>query len=406
MTPPVRAPFSGRRMAEVVVLAAAAWLAWRIVESVLIPFAPLPYAARIAPNSPTVALRVAEGALAAHRPQDAEILAREALSRAPFNARGMRILALAWDEQGRADQALEAMTLAGNWTLRDTPAHAWLVDRLLRRGDYAASFAHASTLLLRRQPGEENIYRLFTEAARHDARARGVLLALLPEALPWRQGYLTWLQKEEQGDELLALIATGLKDGPAPLTDQELEILYTGWIAEGRIGAMRVVRTALGRPSDDHLIADGDFTEKDLIAPFFWTLRMGPGLNVYRQEDDRVPGRMTLRVEYDGRSSQPVAYQPLLLSPGSYALKGWRRSEVGDMRLDWRLVCVENGQVVSADTAAEAAGPEWAAFTLDIDIPAAGCTAQWLQLVPRPAQFREMSVTGFADLAITEATRP
>ena len=75
-------------------VAGAVVLAWSIVLQPVIERAPPELAARLAPNSPLVLRRAAEQELLAGRSDNALFLAREALSRAPFDPRALRVVGL------------------------------------------------------------------------------------------------------------------------------------------------------------------------------------------------------------------------------------------------------------------------------------------------------------------------
>ena len=148
------APRRGRGVQDVIsygLIAVAVVLAWQIILQPLSQRAPVETAIRLAPGSPLVLRRAAESELAAGRVDNAAALSREALSRSPFDVRALRVFGLTEARAGREDEADDILTLAGNWSLRDDPAHAWLVERRLRSGDYVSAFAHADTLVRRRQ---------------------------------------------------------------------------------------------------------------------------------------------------------------------------------------------------------------------------------------------------------------
>ncbi|WP_298745490.1 hypothetical protein, partial [uncultured Brevundimonas sp.] len=106
-------------------------LGWQIALQPLIQRAPVEAAIRIAPGSPLVLRRAAESELAAGRTDTAAALGREALRRSPFNVPALRVVGLTEARAGREEAADDILTLAGNWSLRDDPAHAWLVERRL-----------------------------------------------------------------------------------------------------------------------------------------------------------------------------------------------------------------------------------------------------------------------------------
>ena len=253
-------------------------LAWQIVIQPLAQRAPVELAIRMAPGSPSVLRRAAEAELAASRDDNAAALGRDALARSPFDVRALRVVGLTEARAGRTAGADEILTLAGNWSLRDDPAHAWLVEYRLRRGDYASSFAHADTLVRRREDIQPQIFRLFTAAAGADPqRVLPVLRNLLAENPPWRSAYLTSLYATNEGLQASASLVILLQSSPAPLTTPELEQFYVEMLGKGQIEILKTVRSRINRPAAGALVANGDFDDAAAPDPFQWTLAQQSG---------------------------------------------------------------------------------------------------------------------------------
>ena len=168
----------------VVVAAGLIWLGWQVALVPLAARAPSEHAVRLSPGSAEVLARAAEGEMRAGDMEDAGYLARLSLSKAPFDVEALRVLAMSEAEAGRTDQADELMTLAGNWSLRDSAAHSWLIESRLRRGNYASAFAHADTLVRRRADLRPQVFNLFSTAAETDPRAGPYLASELADSPP------------------------------------------------------------------------------------------------------------------------------------------------------------------------------------------------------------------------------
>ena len=348
--------------------------------------------------------RAAEAELAAERYENARALADQSLSRAPFNARALRVRGLTAAEAGETQQADELLTLAGNWSLRDDPTHAWLVEHRLRQGNYQSSFAHADTLVRRRTDVRPQVFDLFTTAAAADPRALRAVADLLAANPPWRRTYWTHVKDSSQGDALLLSLAIALENSEAPLTPSELSWLYQKWLQERRLGAINLLRKRVGRPPATDLLSNGDFSRSsaEQIAPFVWSLGRGAGLTVEVVEDDRGSGEnLALRMEYDGYGSVPIAQQILALDPGTYEFSAKHRVEVdaGRASLWWRLHCIEDQKQLLDQRAtgerAVAGGP-WTTGRAEFTVPQDGCRIQRLSLRPRPSD-RRAPITAWFD---------
>lgn len=388
-----RAPARGRlaEYAPYALTVGAVWLGWQMLLQPVIERAPPEIAVRVAPGSPLVLRRAAEAAFAdghanddAGRIEDAGVLAREALARSPFDVRALRVVGLTEARAGREAAADEILTLAGNWSLRDDPAHAWLVEYRLRRGDYASAFAHADTLVRRREDIRPTVFRLFTTAAIQDAaRALPEVARLVDARPPWRQDYLDSLYTTVEGVQVAANLAVLLQRGDAPLTNQELTQLYMHLLDKGQIEAVRTVRAAINRPPAG-AVANGGFGDAGAPEPFQWRLAQEAGAVVEIVPDEVRPADPALRVAYDGYATVRFAEQLMLLSPGRYRLTAEARAEAGQPheRIVWNLICSPGDVRVLSVPAVGPSATAWSPLSAEFTVPA-GCAGQWLRLESR-----------------------
>lgn len=387
-----------------VLTVAAMLLGWQVVIQPLKQRAPVAVAIRVAPQSPLVLSRASEAELAAGRDRNAAALGRDALQRAPFDIRALRVVGLTEARGGRLDQADEMLTLAGNWSLRDDPTHAWLIQRRLRRGDYASAFAHADTLARRRENIRPQIFRLFTIAAAQDtARALPVLAGLLSARPIWRQDYLDSLYATPDNLKVAAGLAILLQAGHAPLTDAELQRFYMAAVNQGQIDAVKVVRAGLNRPPAGAL-GNGDFESPTAPEPFQWQFVQKSGASSTIQADDGAAGNSALRVEYDGYTGASLTRQRLFLTPGRYRLLAQSRIESGEPegRMEWRVTCADDGaSFLSMPALPEGrrAGQPWRSSGAGFSVPS-GCASQWLELRGLPLDGRERMVVWFDRISI------
>lgn len=377
------------------------WLGWQVIVGLLIQRAPVEFAIRVAPGSAQVLSRAAEAELVADRPDQARDLAVLALRTAPFDVRAMRVLGLATARTDE-DAADEILTLAGNWSLRDDPSHAWLVNRRLRQGDYVGAFGHADALMRRREDLRPGLFRLFTVAAAQDPRAVPALASRLAARPNWRFDYLQSLRTAEGGPAVQAALALSLERGAGRLTDEELDTVFTDWARAGRLPGLAEMRRRLGRPAPATL-HDGGFADPPAPRPFRWVLGMGPGLSTTLSERPDREGDQALFLETDGFSVNVAASQLLFLAPGPKRLTGESRFDAGgvDPLLEWTVTCVESGQVIARwrpDPGRDTAG--WRREVINFSVPTTACTAQWLKLKTLRGQRRGAVVAWFDDLRI------
>lgn len=400
-----RIDFAG--LAPHALTAGSVFLAWQIVIQPLIERAPVEMAVRIAPGSALVLSRAAESELAAGRNDNAAVLGREALVRAPFDVRALRTVGLTEARAGRLQQADDLLTLAGNWSLRDDPSHAWLVERRLRRGDYASAFAHADTLARRRQDMWPQIFQLFTIAATEDPqRVIPVIVSLLANDAAWRLYYLNSLYGDLKGLGVAVNLAVLLQDTKAPLKNTELYQLYAALLSQGQIDAIKVVRARLNRPPGNSPVSNGGFDDLTIPAPFQWELVQKAGAVATIMSDDDDRGDPALFVEYDGYNSADIARQLTLLEPGRYRFQADYKTAEGDAvgRMAWTITCPGQPPVLSTPSIPEAGKQGWATLTAVFSIPQ-GCGSQWLTLQGKPTDQRTSMLVWYDRVSIVPVDR-
>lgn len=389
--------------ASYVLIAASVVLAWQIVLQPLLQRAPVGAAIRLAPSSPLVLRRAAEFELSAGRTDNAAALSRDALGRAPFDVRALRVAGLAEARGGREEQADALLTLAGNWSLRDDPAHAWLVQHRLKQGNYGSAFAHADTLARRREDIRPEIFRLFTLAGVEDPqRALPVVAGLLAAAPPWRWAYLGSLSETPQDLTVAIQLAIMLQSTPEPLSNNELKRLYNTLLSKRQYAALGAVRTQLNRPKQS-AVTNGGFADAAAPEPFQWRLAQKAGVVAEIVADDLRPDNPALRVDYDGYANAPVAQQLTFLTAGAYRFSAEARTEAGDAaRLAWTLVCVPGGRGITSFPAgtANSTRTAWATLSAEFHVPT-NCPAQWLRLETRAGERRAPVVVWFDRIEIS-----
>lgn len=394
-------------VASYVLIAGAVVLAWQIAIQPFMQRAPVDAAIRIAPASPLVLRRVAEAELAAGRNDNAGALGRDALARSPFDVRALRVVGLTEARAGRDTPADDILTLAGNWSLRDDPSHAWLVQHRLRVGDYASSFAHADTLVRRRQDIQPEVFRLFTAAGIQDSqRALPVIANLLAAKPPWRVAYLNSLNQTPEELQLAANLAILLQTGPAPLTNNELYGLYSILLGKRQFQALSMVRGRMNRPPAGVAVTNDGFADAAAPAPFQWRLFQKAGIVAEIVDDDIRPSNPALRVDYDGYAAGTIVEQLIMLPPGANRFTAEVRIEAGDpaARLAWTIVCATTGAgIASVPAGTPRASPNgWTTVSDRFDVPA-NCPAQWLRIETRAADRRSRTIVWFDGIAISPA---
>ena len=403
---------SGRGTADIVrygVIVLAVWLAWEVVKAPVVQRAGPAIALRLSPGSPEALRRAAEVEVRAGRIDNALALATDSLTRAPFNARAMRVWAQAEDAGGDKAVANEAMTLAGNWSLRDDEAHAWLMVQRLRQGDLLSAFAHADTLARRRPDLSNRLFAFFNEAVVRDPRGATPLASIMSARPPWRGDFLDYLQDQPNGAVSLGYVALALEKTRQPLTTAELSEVYAVWVKDGRLEGLKQLRDGLGRPAPGRAPQDGAFDAptNSLPFPFGWRIGLGANFDGSVMADDARADNQALRLSYNGFTSGILMDQMMYLAPGRYSLGYDVRGETADTgrALKWALVCAESGTDLAAAAQAPEVTTDWQRHRISLEIPTGQCSAQWLRLQVEPDDDRQQTGLWYDNVVISPVLR-
>jgi hypothetical protein len=150
-----------------------------------------------------------------------------------------------------------------------------------------------------------------------------------------------------------------------------------------------------GYQGDTKGIYDPGFAGLPGPPPFNWDLTThGPGAADLSRNH-------TLQVNYYGRDNGDLASQLLILRPGRYRFS-FRAS--GDAsgegsRLVWTFACnPANSQILQMSITGVASAPK--RFTASLEVPASGCTTQWLRLDGISGDVESAQEVAISDLSL------
>jgi tetratricopeptide (TPR) repeat protein len=372
-----------------ILIATCVWSSWQIIRHAYAQIAPPLQAIRLNPDSPSALSKAAAQALAQGRPDQARRLATRSLAIQPFNVRALRVMGLVAEREGSPEQADRMITLAGNWSLRDGPAHSWLVRRRIAQQQIPSAMAHADTLL-RRQPDLHGaFFEVLTRGALSgDRAAQGALIELVRREPPWRTAYLNALIRDPQTLGLAIALAASLRQGEGRFTEDETAQVYAAVAAINQPDILRRLRQEI-EGAEAPILTNGGFEQLVTPSPFSWRLRSGPGVLV-EIADHPERGDPALHAYVNDLNQRMLAEQLLLLRPGRWRLSA--RFQVADgtlaERLAWSVFCQrdERRPLVTLPVSAPAKNI-WEKRSIDFTVPPEGCGSQWLRLVA-PAQDR------------------
>lgn len=374
------------------------WTGWQIVRHAYAQVMPPQQAVRLNPESPSALSKAAAETLAQGRPDQARRLASRSLAIQPFNVRALRVMGFVAEGEGSPERADRLITLAGNWSLRDGPAHSWLVRRRIAQGQIPSAMAHADAILRRRPDQYGPFFDVLSRSALSGDRAgQGALIELVRREPPWRAAYLNALVGDPQRLVIAVALAASLKEGPGRFTEDETARVYAAVAAINQPELLRRLREEI-EGGKAPILANGDFNQPLTASPFSWRLRSGPGVLVEVAEHPEGAGP-ALHAYVNDLNQRILAEQLLLLRPGRWRLSARFQVTDGvlDERLVWSLACQQApARPLASLPVSPQARSVWERRSVEFAVPAEGCGSQWLRLVA-PAQDRRQSTEVWAD---------
>jgi hypothetical protein len=308
------------------------------------------------------------------------------------------------------------MQAAADRSLSESVAVYWMLQRSFATKDYARTVFYADTFLRKRPQLIEHVIPILARLAEsNDEPAVDALTSVLASDPPWRGRFFARLPKgiTDARTPLNLLLSVKAADKPPTtreldsylrfLIDQELyELAYYTWLqflpAEelGRIG----------------FIANSSFESTPSGLPFDWVIAQGTGATIDIAALPGEPVGHGLLLELGpGRADFRGVSQLLLLTPGSYRLKGKFKGETRGRRgLQWSIRCAGSRKpVLGEGPMFVGVEPKWSDFDFNFTVPDAACRAQQLHLVLAARSASEQLVSGavwYDELQISRLPEP
>lgn len=408
---PARPRSWSRRQVLVAVLLTplAMWLAWRIFGLGLADFwatSDPDSALRWRPADPQALAAAAENAATAKDFRQADALAREAIGAYPLDGRGYRVLAQGRQFFGANDAAADLARLALTRSPRDVISRMLLLDQAAGRNDFSAALSQMD-IVLRIRPDLASLLLPKLVAAASIPAVDPIIGRLLRDGPPWRLAYLQLLARTGTDPEAIDRVfaARGADEPlPPPQPGTEASLLLRRQIADGRWGAAYFTwvstlsveqRARLGN------VYDGSFEFPAANQGFDWRFpEQGTGFDVEIGTAGDLSSDNALQLHFDGL---PLDYKPvsqlLILGPGHYrfsAMGGASGLDTQEGGLSWTVTCAEGDRQTLAGTDFLSGDTPWGPLQMVFDVPATGCTAQWLRLDLNEGDFKGQALHGNA----------
>jgi hypothetical protein len=335
-----------------------------------------------------------------------------ALTRAPLNARALRILGQAAAASGKEADANRFMQMAAQLSLHESAAVYWLLVRSVQSKDYKSALADAD-VLLRTLPGLDGYVTPFLARMIEDDKAAGLFKAALTQDPPWRATVLQNLPSAVTDERIPLDVLLALRSSAHPPRAVELDA-YLNFLASHRMYELAYYTWLQFLPAAElggaGLLYNGSFEAPLSGAPFDWRFEQDAGVNIDVAERPDKSGDHALRIDFEyGRVEYHGIKQLVMLAPGRYRLHGRYQGElVGPRGLKWRLACAETPDHPFAESAMiSGRAASWSDVDVDFDVPADKCRAQYVSLDLDARMPSEQFLNGtiwFDDLSIQRQT--
>lgn len=365
------------------------WAAWRIISDT--------FAYNVAVTSPRHALQwtnesaaldqMALEELQQPKPnlEKAQDMAQRALRALPLDDQALLVLGIIAEQQHDDKRAAMLARMAGERTWRNPATHLWLLERAVRRRDYARALEHADAVLrvkILDQRYKDLIFPTLVAFVGYPPSFQALEDFFATNRPSWREEFLARLTTAPPNLARLGQLYAMLMKSKNPPTKEELRTYLNALVRRGFYEqAYRVWRETLPQGADTGLLYNSDFTAAIDGAPFNWQLNSQPGAQIEIVKVNEARG-YALRLQFSGtRVNFANVSQLLLLSPGRYDFSFKVKAENfrAARGLRWRIFCEagSHGNLVHTDLMSDSL--PWTDFGVGFEVPV-GCKAQRLQL--------------------------
>jgi hypothetical protein len=317
--------------------------------------------------------------------QEIRAMAESALAADPINARALRILGQLADRSHDATRALQFMQMSARFSMNESFAVAWLVDKSFEKKDYTAAL-HYADVLLRTRPQLINFVIPTLAQIAENNEATGELKKLLAENPTWRGGFFATLPASVSDARTPLELLAAVKESPNPPTADDLRG-YLNFLIGHKFYALAYHAWLQFLPAEQlnslGPLFNGSFETPPSGSPFDWIVTPGANVSVDFAPAPGQEGGRALVISFEqGRVDFRGITQLIMLAPGKYQFLGKYTGELtGQRGLKWRVACADapTGPIGESGMVA-GRSPTWKTLEFAFAVPNANCVAQYLRL--------------------------
>jgi hypothetical protein len=341
--------------------------------------------------------------------QQIRTLAESALFDDPLNSRALRILGQLADRSHDETRAWQFFQAAARYSLNESFAVAWLVDKSFEKKDYDTTLYYAD-IFLRTRPHFINYVMPALVQIADNKDATSGLRKLLSDNPPWRAEFFAALPNFISDARTPLDLLVAVKDSPNPPTTDDLRG-YLNVLIGRKFYALAYYAWLQFLPAEQlnslGLLFNGNFETMPSGLPFDWVIAPGgAGVTIdIAPAPDHEGGRALTIAFEQGRVDFRGVTQLVMLAPGKYQFNGKYTGEItGQRGLKWRLTCAGAIDPISESGMVAGRTSTWKNIEFAFVVPTADCPAQYLHLDLDARMSSEQFASGtvwFDDLRIT-----
>jgi hypothetical protein len=332
----------------------------------------------------------------------------------PLNSEALRVLGQLSDGAADKNQTRRLMQAAVRRSIRESVAVYYMMQDSYFRRDYEAALRYADVLLRTRPQVAAQVMPMLGEIA-ENRDGSWKLKQLLATNPPWRGQFFDSLPSViTDARTPLDFLLSVRENGSAPPTAGEIRSYVDFLINRGLYDL--AYYTWLQFLPDEQLsraghLFNGSFEIEPSGTPFEWRFSQDTGATTKIASRPDDVGKHALFMQFGpGRAEFQGVRQLLMLSPGSYILKGQYKLDLISQRgLQWRISCVQATGPLAESSLHNGRLPDWTNFDVAFTVPSQNCPAQTLELASAARSASEQFMTGTAwydDLLISSAEPP
>jgi hypothetical protein len=370
---------------------AAAFLAWRIVVTNMTEW----FLQDDRPDAATLALRWNAGNPQARfleglsqtkaDPAKAKVNLLSAIRNNPTDGPTYAVLARIKEEDGKFNEAGEAMQAAALMAPRRVDVQLEVARFWFRRGDIARAMKHLDVALTFGGSLREEIFPDLLKLAEDPATREIAHAKLLKQRITWWPQFFNHAAAKATSVETLRALFQMQADGPNAVTTEGLRAYLQRlqrenlWIESYLVWLNNLRKDQLNAIGN---LFNGGFEEEISNLGFDWIVTPASQVVVDTASTYGATGHKALRVVFRGPRIQfQHVHQYLMLDPGAYSLHGRVRPDNLETSegIQWSIYCVGNAKAL-ARSERFTGTDHWQHFTAQFQIPAQDCAVQMLRL--------------------------